>query len=84
MYGLRENSVNENHALCGVITGHKHVYMCVIGGERERERAWGLLYNAVEPFYVVLGRSLCDISGLTDVLIEGTKSLFKFGKSGIL
>lgn len=88
LYGLRENSVNENHALCRVITGHEHVYVYVCvwlgeGRERDRERAWGLLYNAVEPVYVVLGRSLCDISGLTDVLI-GKKSLFKFGKSGIL
>lgn len=89
MYGLRENSVNENHALCRVITGHEHVYVCVCdrGRERETEREHGvLLYNAVEPVYVVLGRSLCDISGLTDVLIgkKKKKSLFKFGKSGIL
>lgn len=67
-------------------------------GERPREER-SRLYNAAEPVSVVfwlfffLGRSLCDIFGLTDVLIggggwqekrEGQKSLFKCGKSGVL
>lgn len=77
MYGLRENSVNEKHELCGVIAGHGHV--CVIEGTRDRQRetgresSWSLLYNAAEPVSVVYGRSHCDISGLTDVLIVKVK-----------
>lgn len=45
--------------------------------EGEGVCAWGLLYNAVEPFFfvcVVLGRSHCGISRLTDVLIEKKKA----------
>ena len=41
--------------------------------ERERESSWSLLYNAAEPVSVVYGRSHCDISGLTDVLIVKIK-----------
>lgn len=89
LYGLRENSVNEKRVVCRVIMGHKHVdvdvYVCVIEDESGRESAQGLLYNAVEPVFVVLRRSRCDMSGLTDVLIgkKKKKSLLEFSKSGI-
>lgn len=84
-YGPSGGSVNENTAACRVITGQERLFVCD-AGEREsgRVRDGGArLYNVAKPVPVVLGRSHCDISGLTDVLIRGG-GLFKYGKSGIL
>lgn len=56
MYGLRENSVNEKHELCGVIVGHGHVYVCVLERERETdrerqgERVHGVCYIMLNQF----------------------------------
>lgn len=59
-------------------------------GERERGRerrrvSYIMPLNQFLSGLFFLGRSLRDISGLTDVLIEGGgRSLFKCGKSGVL